>query len=300
MSEKKEKDLREEAKEIFKRFYEKSKDIQRATTETVKEVAERTMKGVGPSKEKVREITEGIVEGIQRTFKDISSKASEVITGVLEGVEEITSKERREECLKVIKERRSITFFDPTREVPEEVIKEILNIAALTPSGYNLQPWEVIVVKSKDKKKRLREICYNQAKVEEASANIVIIANLKAAEEHVDRVLDSWVDLGYITSKQRKSLREQILKGWESPERRKRKAIRDASMFAMSVMIVARFFGLETHPMEGFDEAKLKRFLGIGRDKVVPMIIAIGYKHPEKELLPRAYRFTFDEFGKIV
>ena len=71
-------------------------------------------------------------------------------------------------------------------------------------------------------------------------------------------------------------------------------------MFAMSVMIVARFFGLETHPMEGFDEAKLKRFLKIGRDKVVPMIIAIGYKHPEKELLPRAYRFTFDEFGRIV
>ncbi|MDQ7038418.1 MAG: nitroreductase family protein [Aquificota bacterium] len=294
--EKREKDIKEEAKEIFKRFYERTRDIQKATTEAVKEIADKTLKGVGPSKETVREIA----EGIQRTFRDISSKASEVVAGVLEGVEEVTRKERRDECLKIIKERRSVTFFDPRREVPDEVIKEILNTAALTPSGYNLQPWEVIVVKSKEKKKKLRKICYDQAKVEEASANIVLIANLKAAEDHVDRVLDSWVELGYITPEERDPLRDRILKGWESPERRKRKAIRDTAMFGMSIMIIARLYGLETHPMEGFDEAKLKRFLKIGKDRIVPMIIAIGYKHPEKTLLPRAYRFTFDEFGRIV
>ena len=280
MGKERKRNLKEEAREVFRKFYEVTKDIQKATTETVKEIAERTLKGVGPSKEKVKEITEGVVEGIQRAVKDITSK--------------------REACLKVIKERRSITFFDPTKEVPDEVIKEILSIASLTPSGYNLQPWEVVVVKSKEKKRKLKEICYGQQKVEDASANIVIIANLRAAEEHVDKVLESWEKLGYIKVEEKEKLREQILKSWASPERRKRKAIRDASMFAMSVMIVARFFGLETHPMEGFDEAKLKRFLKIGRDKVVPMIIAIGYKHPEKELLPRAYRFTFDEFGRIV
>ncbi len=316
--ERKEKDLREEARELFKIFFEKSKDIQKATTQTVKEITEKTLKGVQPSKEKVKEITEGIVEGIQetrkqmggrlesvvKTLQDLTSKATsglmEVVSGVMEGIEEASEREKREECLRHIKERRSITFFDPDRDVPDEIIKEILNISALAPSGYNLQPWEVIVVKSKDKKEKLKEICYGQQKVEDASANIVVIANLRAAEEHVDRVLESWVELGYIKEEEREALREQILSGWKSPERRKRKAIRDSALFAMCVMIVARYFGLETHPMEGFDEAKLKRFLGIGKDRIVPMIIAIGYKHPEKELLPRAYRFTFEEFGKIV
>jgi nitroreductase len=52
------------------------------------------------------------------------------------------------ECLRLITERRSITFFDPTREVPDELIKEILEISATAPSGYNLQPWEVVVVKT--------------------------------------------------------------------------------------------------------------------------------------------------------
>jgi nitroreductase len=56
------------------------------------------------------------------------------------------------ECL------RSITFFDPTRKVPDELT-----------SGYNLQPWEVVVVKDKEKKRQLKDICYGQQKVEDAS-----------------------------------------------------------------------------------------------------------------------------------
>jgi len=315
---KKEKDLKEEARELFKLFFEKSRDIQKATTQTVKEITEKTFKGVQPSKEKVKEITEGIVEGIQetrkqmggrletvvKTLQDLTSKATsgfmEVVSGVIEGIEEASEKEKREECLRYIRDRRSITFFDPNRDVPNEVIKEILNISALAPSGYNLQPWEVIVVKSPEKKRKLREICYDQQKVEDASADIVVIAKLNAAEEHVDSVLDSWVELGYVKEEDREALREQILSGWKSPEKRKRKAVRDSALFAMCVMLVARYFGLETHPMEGFDEAKLKKFLGIGKDKIPIMVIAIGYKHPEKNLLPRAYRFTFEEFGRII
>ncbi len=316
--EKKEKSLREEARDLFKTFYEKSKDIQKATSETIKEITEKTLKGVQPPKEKVKEITEGIVEGIQetkkqmggklegiiKTLQDYTAKATagvmDIITGVIEGVEEASEKEKREECLRYIKERRSITFFDPNRDVSVDTIKEILNTAALTPSAYNLQPWEVVVVKDPEKKRELKEICHNQQKVEDASANIVIIANLKAAEEHSDRVLDSWVELGYLPSEKKEELKDQILSEWNTPDKRKRRAIRDAAMFAMSIMIVARYFGLETHPMDGFDEQKLKRFLGLGRDKIPLMVIAIGYKHPEKELLPRAYRFKFEEFGVII
>jgi len=204
------------------------------------------------------------------------------------------------ECLRLITERRSITFFDPTRDVPDEVIKEILEISATAPSGYNLQPWEVIVVKDKEKKKRLKVICYNQHKVEDASANIVLIANTRAGFEHVDRVLQSWEELGYIKPEAKEALKEQILSGWQDPQRAFRKAVRDTALFGMTIMITARAFGLETHPMEGYDEQKLKEFLNIEDYKVVPMIIAIGYKDPSKELLPRAYRFKFEEFGKII
>ncbi|MFN7066097.1 MAG: nitroreductase family protein [Aquificaceae bacterium] len=204
------------------------------------------------------------------------------------------------ECLRLITERRSITFFDSTRDIPDELIREILEVSATAPSGYNLQPWEVIVVKNKEKKRRLKEICYNQQKVEDASANIVLIANTKAGFEHVDRVLESWEELGYIKPEVKDGLKAQIIAGWQDPQRAFRKSVRDTALFGMTIMITARAYGLETHPMEGYDEQRLKEFLGIEDYKVVPMIIAIGYKDPTKTLLPRAYRFSFEECGKII
>ena len=159
---------------------------------------------------------------------------------------------------------------------------------------------QVIVVKDKEKKKQLREICYGQQKVEDASANIVFIANTRAGFEHVDRVLESWIELGYVPAENRDILKERIVQGWKDQERAKLKAVRDTALFCMTVMITARAYGLETHPMEGFDEKALKEFLNIDKDKIVPVILAIGYKDPTKTLLPRAYRFKFEEFGKIV
>ncbi len=203
------------------------------------------------------------------------------------------------ECLKLITERRSITFFDPSKELSDELIREILELSATAPSSYNLQPWEVIVVKDKEKKRELKGICYNQQKVEDASANIIFIANTKAGEEHVDKVLDSWIDLGYLPAENRDMLRGRILEGWMDREKAKKKAIRDTAFLGMNVMLVARSYGLETHPMDGFDEERLRKFLSLEKHKIILMVLAIGYKHPDKKLLPRAYRFKFEEFGKF-
>ncbi|MGB9781276.1 nitroreductase family protein [Caldanaerobacter sp.] len=204
------------------------------------------------------------------------------------------------ECQKLITERRSITFFDTTKEISYDLIKEVLEVAATAPSANNLQPWEVKVIKDKEKKKILKEICFNQQKVEDAPAVIVIIANPKAALENIDRVLDSSIELGYMKKERKEASKERILSVWQNEEQAKRKAIRDSALFAMNIMIAARVYGLETHPMDGFDEDRLKEFLNIDKYMYVPMIIAIGYKDPEKDLLPRAYRFKFDEFGEII
>ena len=128
----------------------------------------------------------------------------------------------------------------------------------------------------------------------------MFIANPRAGFEHVDKVLDSWVELGYIPKDVKEKLKENIQRGWIDRDKAVRKAIRDTALFCMTVMIVARAYGLETHPMEGFDEERLKEFLGVDKDKVIPVMLAIGYKDPQRELLPRAYRFKFEEFGRFL
>ena len=71
-----------------------------------------------------------------------------------------------------IRERRATPSFDGA-PIPPEDLRKILEAGLSAPSGYNIQPWRFIVVRSEEQKKRLRAAAYNQGKVEEASAVIV-------------------------------------------------------------------------------------------------------------------------------
>lgn len=195
----------------------------------------------------------------------------------------------------LIKERRSITFFDPSREIDNQTLKEIIELASTAPSSYNLQPWKIVIIKSKENKKILREICYNQEKVEHASANILILANTKAGIENSTKILENYMELGYIRPEQKESIRTSIVNSWSDPERAYKKALRDSSLFAMNLMICARIFGLETHPIEGYNEQELRKFLNLPNHLIPVMIICLGYQNPKERLLPRGYRFKFHE-----
>lgn len=62
-----------------------------------------------------------------------------------------------QEFLKVIKNRRVVRRFKPD-PVPDEYVNNILEAARWCPSGANSQPWEFIVVKKAETKKKLAEI----------------------------------------------------------------------------------------------------------------------------------------------
>ncbi|MCK8600632.1 nitroreductase family protein, partial [Desulfoferrobacter suflitae] len=55
-----------------------------------------------------------------------------------------------------IKERRSIRKYMP-REIPQELLQEVLDTALWAPSGMNRQDWELVVVQG-DNLERLKEI----------------------------------------------------------------------------------------------------------------------------------------------
>lgn len=197
-----------------------------------------------------------------------------------------------------LKQRRSINFFDPGRKIPDGILEEVLAEANLAPSSFNLQPWEVVVVSEGDAKRRLRECAFNQPKVEEASAVLIVAADPMAVENHIDRVLDSMVSLGYMREEDKERTRPMPFKlyGDAQSERRKIFAAKNASLFAMSVMVAAMGHGLYTHPMDGFDEAKVKEAFGIPERFIIPMLIAVGSLKEGVTLLPRGMRRPLEEF----
>ncbi|MFH0975018.1 MAG: nitroreductase family protein [Spirochaetota bacterium] len=204
------------------------------------------------------------------------------------------------ETVKALKERRSINFFEPGKKIPDAKIKKLLNLANLSPSSRNLQPWELIIVDDPDRKEDLKKCAGNQAKVAEASAVFIIIANPSAIEENIDDVLNVNIRLGYTKPEAFQSSKASTLSyyGEKDSLRRKIFAIKNTSFFAMSLMIAAKDMGLETHPMDGFNEDMIKKEFNIPEEKIIPLILAIGYLKKGVKLLPRAYRRAPEKFVK--
>lgn len=59
--------------------------------------------------------------------------------------------------LGLVKSRRSIREIKPD-PIPDEMIDKILEAARWAPSGFNMQPWEFVVVKDPDLKKEIKNI----------------------------------------------------------------------------------------------------------------------------------------------
>ncbi|HSW64136.1 MAG TPA: nitroreductase family protein [Dissulfurispiraceae bacterium] len=205
------------------------------------------------------------------------------------------------DVLHAVRERRSINYFDSSRTVPEDILQSLIETANLAPSSMNLQPWRVLVVNTPERKAVLKQCAFNQPKVAEASVMLVMIADPGAVEANLGRVLDSWVNLLYIKPEAAETYRGMVSSLYEARDTEKRKmfAVKNTALFAMNLMIAARGFELETHPMDGFDEAAVKREFGIPDNCVIPMLIAVGYLKPGITLLPRAFRRKTEEFVSV-
>jgi putative NAD(P)H nitroreductase len=205
------------------------------------------------------------------------------------------------DVIQAIKERRSINFFETGKAISDDKLRELIEIANLSPSSFNLQPWKVIAVRDPERKKVLRQCAFNQPKVEEASAVLIMIADPKGVEENLKRVLDSWQELGYIKPEVRQTYIEMAKNLYSTEDSLKRKifAVKNTALFAMNLMITAKGLGLETHPMDGFDEECVKREFNIPAGKIIPMLIAVGNLRSGITLLPRAFRRRIEEFVRF-
>lgn len=202
------------------------------------------------------------------------------------------------DTIQAIRERRAINYFEPGKTIPDSELNELLELANFAPSSFDLQPWKVIAVRDPERKKTLRNCAMNQQKVEDAAAVLIMVADPDGVEENKDRVLESWQALGFMKPEARGAYSGMMdsLYGARDSLTRKLFAAKNTALYAMTLMIAARGMGLETHPMDGFDEACVKKEFGIPQDKIVIMLVAVGDLKKGTELLPRAFRRELDEF----
>lgn len=225
-----------------------------------------------------------------------------------------------------IRERQAERNFSH-REIPPELLRELLELSNRAPSGFNLQPWHFVVVQDPTVKELLTHVAMSQRQVREAPATVIFVADPHAWRTSYRQVLES----GVMHPRQVESYRRNVnllfrtgpfglfglAKRIAVPIRRLRRPtpevitsseeavhyVRCQTMLAAATfMIAAQAAGLTTSPMEGFDEYRLKKLLGIPSFMSVPIIVPVGYALEVGEStasyrIPLSEKLSFNRFG---
>ncbi len=182
----------------------------------------------------------------------------------------------------VIAERRATPSFDGT-PIPDTDLKKILDAGLHAPSGYNMQPWRFIVVRTPEQKKRLRGASYNQAKVEEASVMIVACGD---ADGWRNGDLEEMLRLGrqggmpeHYAEQAKNSIPNYLSNHPNMPMWLNRHV-----MIAFThMMLMAETLGYDTAPMEGFEQEKVHEVLKLPLSYHVVALLGIGHLNgPDK------------------
>lgn len=221
-----------------------------------------------------------------------------------------------------IRNRRATREFS-TKEIPEKLLIELLELANRSPSAFNLQPWHFVVVKNPELKKLLRLVAMNQKHVEEAPVVVVFVADPDCWENTFPEIVTASLLEGHINKARANRYTDSVNKFFKTsplgifgllkkltvPVLRLFKPlpnvitsyqeavayVRAQTMIAASTfMIAAKAAGLDTCPMEGFDEERLKKLLAIPGRMTVPVIIPLGYAL-EKDTLENTYRLPIEK-----
>jgi 3-hydroxypropanoate dehydrogenase len=175
-------------------------------------------------------------------------------------------------------------FLD--KEVPDSLLKQVVELAQLGPTSANCQPARIVFVKTPEAKARLKPF------LSEGNRDKTMSAPVCAIFGH---------DLEFYENLPRTFPHNQAAKSWFTSNEAfaQATAFRNGSLQGAYFIFAARALGLDTGPMSGYDQAGVdKEFFPGGKIKS-NFLINLGYGDPSA-LMGRLPRLAFDEVAKII
>ncbi len=187
-----------------------------------------------------------------------------------------------------IKERRSVKHYDPNHRLTDEEIKQLLSLAILSPTSFNIQNWRFVLVKNPETRKEIRSAAWDQAQVTDASLLLVICADLKSWMKNPAQY---WKNA---PKEAQDFLVPAMRPFYEGKEQLQRdEAMRSCGIAAQTMMLTAKSMGYDSNPMIGFDPQKVAEIINLPEDHVISMLMVIGKQ--TKTAMPRGGQLPLDE-----
>ena len=178
-------------------------------------------------------------------------------------------------------EARTHRAWQP-RDVPDTVLRELVDLTRMAPTANNSLPARIVFVKSKAAKERLKPhlSAGNVDKTMAAPATVIVGYDLKfyAHPPKGQDPLSAFAD---------------------KPDQARTLAFRNGSLQGGYLILAARSLGLDCGPMSGFDNAGVDAAFFAGTDVQSNFLCNLGFGAPAG-LRPRGPRFDFEEIAKIL
>jgi nitroreductase len=204
-----------------------------------------------------------------------------------------------------VKRRRSIRRFKPDA-FPDEMVEKAFEAAVLAPNSSNTQTWDFHWVKTEEKKKKLIHACMSQSAARTASHLIVAtigtnkwrrsqkpligwVRSITAPKKvilYYEKLLPFIYTVGIfnILAPLRwlffniTNIFSPIMRGPYTDRDLQEIAIKSSALACENFVLAISAQGGATCMMEGFDEWRVKRLLGLGWNERVVMVIGVGYE----------------------
>ena len=161
------------------------------------------------------------------------------------------------DLFEAIKSRRSVRAFT-REEVTKEEVEKLIDAARWAPSAGNIQPWEFIVVRKPEIKRRLSVAALRQTFIEEAPVVIVVCANqIRSGRGYGARGVNLY-------------------------------CLQDTAAATQNIHLAATALGLATCWVGAFKEEEAKKTLNLPEGVRPVAIIPVG--HPARKSMARSRR----------
>lgn len=191
-----------------------------------------------------------------------------------------------------VQTRRAIKQFDTQHRMTNAEIDELISLAMLSPTAFNLQHWRFVLVQDPTLREAIRAVSWMQPQVTEASLLVIVCADVGAWEREPDRYWRNAPD----------DVREGIVAAVDEyyrgrPQIQRDEAMRTCGIAAQTLMLVAREMGYDSCPMDLSDFDEVAKLIRLPDDHVIAMFVAIGKR--VRESWPRAGQLPMDEVVRI-
>lgn len=185
--------------------------------------------------------------------------------------------------LQLMQERYTTKYYDPKKDIPEEILQKILECLRLTPSSVDMQGWRFYLLDRKSKKK-IREALpeFNLQRFDECDKVLVLCAKKEIDAAYTLKVATKQHLDGRLKEEQIKPVADGCLAFALQHEKEMgilNWTARQTYIAMATVLYAAHSYGVDSTAVEGVDLKKVDELLELAREGLAATsLIFLGYR----------------------